>query len=74
MLFRSRTIHEATFGFSQTFWKDPRWGALNFMGQYSYLQRNPWAVAAGQPKNARLNMVFLNLRYTLPGAPPAIEH
>jgi len=71
---QNRTIHEASFGFNQTFWKDPRWGALSLMGQYSYLQRNPWSVATGQPDNAHLHMAFLNLRYTLPGAPPAIEH
>ena len=32
---------------------------------------NPWSVAAGDPTQARLSIVFLNLRYTLPGAAPA---
>jgi len=41
------------------------------MVQYSYLVRHPWFVAPGQPGSANLNMLFLNLRYTLPGAPPA---
>jgi hypothetical protein len=40
------------------------------MGQYSNLKRKPWFVAAGQPADASINMLFLNLRYTLPGAPP----
>ena len=63
-------------GFNQTFWRSPTYGALNFMGQYSYLARNPWAVSAassatlGSPKDAHLNMIFINLRYTLPGAAP----
>jgi hypothetical protein len=70
---QNRTVQEATFGLTQTLWKDATYGALQFMTQYSYVQRNPWAVALGQPKNANLNMVFLNLRYTLPGSAPAIK-
>ena len=31
-----------TFGFNQTIWKNPRYGALNFMGQYMYEVRDPW--------------------------------
>jgi hypothetical protein len=68
---QNRMINEATFGFIQTFWKDPRYGALSFMGQYEYLNRNPWYVALNAPKSAHDNTIYLNLRYTLPGAPPA---
>ncbi len=72
---QNRTIQELTFGFNQTLWKDPRYGALNFMGQYSYLTRNPWYVPNnGSPENAHLNMVFLDLRYTLPGSAPTLGH
>ncbi len=67
---QNRTIQEGTVGFNQTFWRDNKYGALNLMGQYSYLTRDPWRVATG-PSNAKLNIVFLNLRYTLPGAAPA---
>jgi hypothetical protein len=67
---QNHTIEEYTVGFSQTFWKDAKYGALNLMGQYSNLKRKPWFVAAGQPADASINMLFLNLRYTLPGAPP----
>jgi uncharacterized coiled-coil protein SlyX len=70
---QNRTIQEPTFGFNQTIWKDAKWGAVNFMGQYSYLTRDPWYVAPGQPPNASLNMVFFNLRYTLPGAAPPLK-
>ncbi len=70
---QNRTIQEGTLGFNQTMWKDARYGALNLMGQYSYLTRNPWSVAAGAPRSALLNMVFLNLRYTLPGGAPNLE-
>jgi hypothetical protein len=69
---QNRAVQEITAGFAQTFWKDAKFGALTFMGQYSYVLRNPWSVATGQPKEANLNMVFLNLRYTLPGSAPTL--
>jgi len=67
---QNKWIQEATGGLVQTFWKDPKHGALSIIGQYSYLSRAPWYVAGGAPSNAHTNMVFLDLRYTLPGAPP----
>ena len=70
---QNRVIHQVTFGFTRTFWRDPKYGALQLMGQYSYLLRRPWSVAAGQPSEAHSNMVFLNLRYLLPGSPPKIK-
>jgi hypothetical protein len=69
---QNRAIQEGTFGLSQTIWKDAKYGALTFMGQYSYLARNPWYVASGQPSKASLNMIFFNLRYTLPGSAPTL--
>jgi hypothetical protein len=70
---QNRSIQELTFNLNQTFWKDPKYGALNLMLQYSYLLRNPWFVAAGQPKDAHASMMFLNLRYTLPGSAPTLR-
>jgi hypothetical protein len=70
---QNRSVQEGTAGFAQTFWKDAKYGALTFMGQYSYVVRNPWTIASGQPEDAHLSMVFLNLRYTLPGSAPAIK-
>jgi len=67
---QNRTIQEATPGFIWTFWKNPNYGALQFMGQYAYLNRTPWYIAPGQPKNAHNSTVFLNLRYQLPGESP----
>jgi uncharacterized coiled-coil protein SlyX len=69
---QDRTIQEATIGFNQTIWKSPKYGALNLIGQYSYLTRDPWYVATGQPANATLNEVFIDLRYTLPGSAPTL--
>jgi len=72
---QNRAIQEVSFGFNQTLWKDAKYGALNFMGQYEYLMRTPWYWAAGVPggKGAHDNTIYFNFRYTLPGGPPAIE-
>jgi hypothetical protein len=71
---QNRAIQEITFGTNTTLARDPKWGALNLIFQYSYLQRNPWLVAAGSPTNAHLDMGFFDLRYTLPGSAPTIGH
>ena len=69
---QNRAINEVSFGFNQTIWKDAKYGAINFMGQYEYLSRNPWYVAAGSPKSAHDNTIYFNLRYTLPGSAPTM--
>jgi hypothetical protein len=69
----NRTIQEATFGLVQTFWKNPNYGALQLITQYSYLFRNPWYRAINAPASATNNMVWVDLRYTLPGQAPMIE-
>jgi len=69
---QNRAIQEATFGLNQTLMRDTKWGALNLMFQYSYLQRNPWFVAQGQPADANVHMGFVNFRYTLPGSAPTL--
>jgi len=68
---QNRAIQEFTFGFNQTMWRNPRYGAINVMGQYEYLMREPWFVAAGSPKATHDNTIFFNIRYTLPGAMPS---
>jgi hypothetical protein len=62
----NRVINEPTFGFIQTFWKNPKYGALQWVNQYSYLERVPWYVAPGSSKNAHLSMVYTDLHYVLP--------
>ena len=69
---QNRAIQEATFGFNQTVWKSGKFGAVNLIGQYSYLQRNPWNYAPTAASNASDNMVWLDLRYTLPGSAPTL--
>jgi hypothetical protein len=67
---QNRTIQEGTFGFNQTIWKNPRYGALSLIGQYEYATRNPWAIAAGAPKQTHDNTIYFDVRYTLPGSMP----
>jgi hypothetical protein len=67
---QNKAIQEITFGFNQTIWGSPRYGAINFMGQYEYLTRSPWFIAAGSPEATHDNTIYINLRYTLPGGMP----
>jgi hypothetical protein len=67
---QNRSINEITFGLNQTVWRNPRYGAINLMGQYEYLMRDPWYVAAGSPKATHDNTLFFDVRYTLPGSMP----
>jgi hypothetical protein len=59
-------IEEYTIGEAQTLWKNPSYGDLKVLSQFSYLERTPFFVAAGAPSNAHLGMLYLDLRYDLP--------
>jgi hypothetical protein len=67
---QNKAIQEATFGFNQTMWANPRYGAINLIGQYEYLTRDPWSVAIGAPKATHDNTIYFDVRYTLPGSMP----
>jgi hypothetical protein len=69
----NKSIQEFTFGYTRTIWRDPNYGGLQFMTQYSYVVRHPWSVGIDQPGGAHTNIVYLNLRYLLPGAPPVLK-
>jgi hypothetical protein len=62
----NKSIEEATAGFNHAFFREPRYGALSLIAQYSYVTREPWSVPAGTPSTAHLHMVFVTARYTLP--------
>ena len=70
----NRNEQEITGGLTQTFWRDPKYGGLQFMFQYSYQLRHPWSLPAGTPNDVHTNAVFLNLRYVLPGAAPKVTY
>jgi len=69
---QNRAMQELTFGFNRTLWANPRYGAINAMGQYEYAMRSPWSYVANQAggKGAHDNTIYFNLRYTLPGGMP----
>jgi type II secretory pathway pseudopilin PulG len=62
----NRAIQEATLDWTQTFWKNPQYGAVLLVTQTSYVTRAPWVVPAGAPKNAHLMMGYVSLKYVLP--------
>jgi hypothetical protein len=59
-------VHETTVGLTQTFFRDPKYGGLQLMLQYSYLKRTPFSVPTGTPADATMKMFYLNVRYLLP--------
>ncbi len=59
-------IGEATAGVTQTFFRDPKIGGIQFMAQYSHVRRTPFSVPAGTPAGAAVNMLYMNVRYFLP--------
>jgi hypothetical protein len=63
---QNRAIQQGTIDWNQTFWRNPQYGAILLIAQYSYLTRAPWFVATGAPKNAHLSMGYLSIRYVLP--------
>lgn len=67
---QNKTIQEVTFGFNQTMWANPRYGAINLMGQYQWTTRAPWYIAPNAPESTHDNAIYVNLRYTLPGSMP----
>lgn len=73
---QNKTTQEGTFGWTQTWWRDPKYGAFQTMFQYAYFFRDPWYVnlAAGAPRNTHEDAVWFNIRYLLPGQAPAITH
>ncbi len=68
---QNKAIQEVTFGFNETVWGNPRYGAINLIGQYEYLTRNPWYYAAGAPDQTHDNTIYFDIRYTLPGSMPS---
>ena len=67
---QNKAIQEITFGFNETVWANPRYGAINLIGQYEYLTRNPWYIALGAPDQTHDNTIYFDVRYTLPGSMP----
>ena len=61
----NRVIEEGTAGWVQTFWKNPSYGDLKLITQYSYVWREPWSPSPAA-RQTHTNMVYVDLRYDLP--------
>ena len=59
-------IVEATAGFIHTFFRDAKIGGIQFLLQYSHLERTPFSVPAGTPDHASAHMIYMTVRYFLP--------
>ncbi len=62
----NRAVQEGSFSSVTTLWKNPSYGSFQLITQGSYVNRAPWYVAPGAPRNAHVYMQFVNLRYILP--------
>jgi hypothetical protein len=62
----NKSIEETTVGFNHAFFRQPRYGSLSLIVQYSHVTRQPWSVPDGTPSTAHLHMVYVTARYTLP--------
>ena len=51
-------------GFNKTVWCNPRDGAINLIGQYEYLTRNPWYLRVGS-ETGHDSTIFFDVRHTL---------
>jgi hypothetical protein len=47
-------------------WRNPNYGDLKVITQFSYVSRTPWNVPAGTERTAHTGMVYIDLRYDLP--------
>ena len=62
----NRAYQEETIGFIPTLWSNPNYGKLQLINNYSYVERSPWSVPSGAPKNAHVVLVYVGLRYFIP--------
>lgn len=67
---QNRSIQQVSAGIQRIIWRNPSYGSLHVLGQYSWIVRHPWFTAPGQPASVQLNLVYLALRYSLPGFGP----
>jgi hypothetical protein len=65
----NRYLYEPTIGLHYMMWRNPNYGDLRIMTQYSYVSRAPWYVNPTSTTNlptAHNSMVYIDLRYDLP--------
>src|SRR4051812_24292007 len=62
----NRRIDETTAGFNHAFFRDPPYGTMQLIVQYSYVKRTPWSVPEGTPTDTHAHVVYVAARYVIP--------
>jgi hypothetical protein len=62
----NRSIDETTAGVNHAFFRNPNYGALHLILQYSYVARTPWSVPEGTPSSAHAHVFYVAARYVIP--------
>jgi hypothetical protein len=66
----NRFLYEPTLGVIETLWRNPSYGDLKLITQYSYVSRAPWftnsPAASSILPTAHNSMIYIDLRYDLP--------
>ena len=62
----NRAIDETTVGVNHAFFREPRYGSMQLIVQYSYVKRTPWSVPDGTSASAHAHMFYVTARYVLP--------
>jgi len=62
----NRMMSEGTIGFIPVFWRNPTYGTVQLITQYSYLNRVPWILVPNTPREAHGSMAWVDLRYVIP--------
>ena len=62
----NRLVQEGTLATQTILWTRPGYGSVQVISQSSYVERAPWYLIPGAPKNAHVFAGYANLRYVLP--------
>jgi hypothetical protein len=62
----NKTIDETTVGFNHAFFREPRYGSMQLIVQYSFVKRTPWSVPESTPSSAHVHMFYVSARYVIP--------
>lgn len=62
----NKSIEETTFGANHAFFRNPNYGSMQLILQYSYVTRTPWSVPEGTPSSAHAHVFYVAARYVIP--------
>jgi hypothetical protein len=62
----NKSIEETTVGANHAFFRNPNYGSMQLIVQYSYVTRTPWSVPEGTPSSAHAHVFYVAARYVIP--------